>query len=125
MNDWLIQQGIGNPQMGLMLGLLLGLLLAVVSAWVASRLSGQAELGRLQPELDTLEAELQTGNLSDNGIGADGSNRAGVIGKQVDDVVQGAFVECRESHGDFEPAAAKAKPHRLHVAIESGAVGEF
>ncbi len=44
MNDWLIQQGIANPQMGLMLGLLLGLLLAVVSAWVASRRSGQAEL---------------------------------------------------------------------------------
>ncbi len=43
MNDWLIQQGIGNPQMGLMLGLLLGLLLAVVSAWVASRRSGRAE----------------------------------------------------------------------------------
>ena len=59
MNDWLIQQGIGNPQMGLMLGLLLGLLLAVVSAWVASRRSGQAELGRLQPELDALDVRLE------------------------------------------------------------------
>jgi len=59
MNDWLIQQGIANPQMGLMLGLLLGLLLAVVSAWVASRRSGQAELGRLQPEMDALDARLE------------------------------------------------------------------
>lgn len=59
MNDWLIQQGIGNPQMGLMLGLLLGLLLAVVSAWVASRRSGRAELGRLQPELDALVVRLE------------------------------------------------------------------
>ena len=59
MNDWLIQQGIGNPQMGLMLGLLLGLLLAVVSAWVASRRSGRAELGRLQPELDALDVRLE------------------------------------------------------------------
>jgi DNA recombination protein RmuC len=58
MNDWLIQQGIGNSQMGLMVGLLLGLLLAVVSAWVASRRSGQAELDRLRPELDALDARL-------------------------------------------------------------------
>jgi DNA recombination protein RmuC len=59
MNDWLIQQGIGNPQMGLMLGLLLGLLLAVVSAWVASRRSGQVEVDRLQPEIDALDARLE------------------------------------------------------------------
>jgi len=59
MNEWLIQQGIGNPQMGLMLGLLLGLLLAVVSAWVASRRSGQAELRRLQPALDALDVRLE------------------------------------------------------------------
>jgi len=59
MNDWLIQHGIGNPQMGLMLGLLLGLLLAVVSAWVASRRSSKAELSRLQPEIDALDARLE------------------------------------------------------------------
>jgi DNA recombination protein RmuC len=59
MNDWLIQQGIGNPQMGLMLGLLLGVLLAVVSAWVASRRSGQAEVGRLQPEIEALDVRLE------------------------------------------------------------------
>ena len=59
MNDWLIQQGIGNPQMGLMLGLLLGLLLAVGFAWIASRRSGQAESGRLQPEIEALEVRLE------------------------------------------------------------------
>jgi DNA recombination protein RmuC len=59
MNDWLIQQGIGNPQTGLMLGLLLGLLLAVVSAWIASRRGGQAGAGRLQPELEDREARLE------------------------------------------------------------------
>ena len=37
MNEWLIQQGIANPQMGLVLGLLLGLFAAVVIAWVLSR----------------------------------------------------------------------------------------
>ena len=64
MNDWLIQQGIGNPQMGLMLGLLLGLLLAVVSAWVASRRSGQAEVGRLQPEIEALDVRLEQAALA-------------------------------------------------------------
>ena len=59
MNDWLIQQGIGNPQMGLLVGMLLGLLLAIVSAWVASRRSGQTEVDRLQPEMDALEARLE------------------------------------------------------------------
>jgi hypothetical protein len=33
MNDWLIQQGITNPQMGLVLGLLIGLFAAVIVAW--------------------------------------------------------------------------------------------
>ena len=37
MNEWLIQQGITNPQIGLVLGLLIGLFAAVVIAWVFSR----------------------------------------------------------------------------------------
>jgi DNA recombination protein RmuC len=37
MNDWLIQQGITNPQMGLVLGLLIGLFAAVIVAWLFSR----------------------------------------------------------------------------------------
>ncbi len=37
MNDWLIQQGISNPQLGLVLGLLIGLFAAVIVAWQFSR----------------------------------------------------------------------------------------
>jgi DNA recombination protein RmuC len=37
MNDWLIQQGISNPQMGVVLGLVAGLFVAVIVAWVFSR----------------------------------------------------------------------------------------
>jgi len=59
MNDWLVQLGVGSPQIGLMLGLLLGLLLAVVSAWVASRRSSQAEAARLQPGIEALDVRLE------------------------------------------------------------------
>jgi DNA recombination protein RmuC len=68
MNEWLIAQGINNPQTGLIVGLLAGLLFAVALAWLLSRRSTQAETGRLQPEIDALEtrvAEL-TGALSDS-----------------------------------------------------------
>ena len=58
MNDWLIQQGIVNPQMGLIVGLLLGLLATVIFAWVASRRSSQSASLRLQPEIDDLEMRL-------------------------------------------------------------------
>ena len=37
MNDWLIQQGIGTPQMGLVLGLFIGLFAAVIVGWRSSR----------------------------------------------------------------------------------------
>jgi DNA recombination protein RmuC len=37
MNNWLIQQGITNPQIGLVLGLLIGLFAAVIVAWLFSR----------------------------------------------------------------------------------------
>jgi DNA recombination protein RmuC len=37
MNDWLLQQGISDPQMGLALGLLIGLFAAVIVAWRFSR----------------------------------------------------------------------------------------
>ena len=58
MNDWLIQQGIVNPQMGLTVGLLLGLLATVIIAWIASRRSSQSASLRLQPEIDELETRL-------------------------------------------------------------------
>lgn len=62
MNEWLLQQGIVNPQTGLMVGLLIGLLLAVIFAWLASRKSAQGVTTRLQPEIDRLEARLEKAN---------------------------------------------------------------
>ena len=59
MNDWLIQQGIVNPQMGLTVGLLLGLLATVIFAWIASRRASQSASLRLQPEIDELETRLE------------------------------------------------------------------
>jgi len=66
MNDWLIQQGIVNPQMGLTVGLLLGLLATVIFAWIASRRSSQSASLRLQPAIDELEMRLgeTAGNLA-------------------------------------------------------------
>jgi DNA recombination protein RmuC len=68
MNEWLIAQGINNPQTGLIVGLLAGLLFAVVLAWLLSRRSAQAVSGRLQPEIDALEARVAelTEALSDS-----------------------------------------------------------
>ena len=42
MNEWLIQQGIVNPQTGLVVGLLVGLLAAIALAWLVSRRSARA-----------------------------------------------------------------------------------
>jgi len=67
MNDWLIGQGIVNPQMGLFVGLLIGLLLTVIFAWIASRRSSQSVASQLEPEINELEARLDetTRNLAD------------------------------------------------------------
>jgi len=59
MNDWLIQQGIVSPQMGLIVGLLIGLLVTIIFAWVASRKGGQTVAARLRPEIDELETRLE------------------------------------------------------------------
>jgi len=59
MNEWLIGQGIGSPQVGLWAGLLLGLLLAVLAAWFASRRAMRAEQKRLQPAVEALQSRLQ------------------------------------------------------------------
>ncbi len=58
MNEWLIQQGINNPQTGLVLGLLVGLLIAVVLAWFTSKRSAGIQSDRLQPEITALESRL-------------------------------------------------------------------
>jgi DNA recombination protein RmuC len=59
MNEWLIQQGIGTPQAGLLLGLLAGLLVAVALAWLVARKSSAAGQARLQPRLEELESRLE------------------------------------------------------------------
>lgn len=59
MNEWLVQQGIGTPQAGLLLGLLVGLLVAVVLAWLVARRSSAAGQARLQPRLEELESRLE------------------------------------------------------------------
>ena len=42
MNEWLIQQGINNPQTGMLMGLLAGLLFAILLAWLVSRRGARA-----------------------------------------------------------------------------------
>jgi len=59
MNEWLIRQGIANPQMGLVFGLLIGLLLTVIFSWVASRRSAQAVTLQLQADIDQRAAHLE------------------------------------------------------------------
>ncbi|MEE4219267.1 MAG: DNA recombination protein RmuC [Xanthomonadales bacterium] len=58
MNEWLIQQGVANPQAGLVVGLLAGLVIAVLLAWLVSRKSSAAGQASLQPRIDELEAQL-------------------------------------------------------------------
>ena len=58
MNEWLIQQGVVNPQAGLVLGLLTGLLVAVLVAWLVSRKSLAAGQASLQPRIDELDSQL-------------------------------------------------------------------
>lgn len=58
MNEWLIQQGINNPQTGLVVGLLTGLVGAVLAAWLASRKSAAAVRADLSPRIGELEALL-------------------------------------------------------------------
>ncbi|MBT8053359.1 MAG: hypothetical protein KJN69_05650, partial [Gammaproteobacteria bacterium] len=43
MNEWLIQQGVANPQMGLFLGLGIGLFIMVIVAMLLSRRSAVLE----------------------------------------------------------------------------------
>jgi DNA recombination protein RmuC len=59
MNEWLIQQGITTPQLGLALGLLTGLLSTVVFAWTASRRSAGSVAARLEPELAAATEALE------------------------------------------------------------------
>jgi DNA recombination protein RmuC len=58
MNDWLIEQGVSTPQVGLWAGLLVGMLIAVALAWFMSRRSSLLEQHRLEPEIDLLESRV-------------------------------------------------------------------
>lgn len=66
MNDWLVSQGIVNPQMGVWVGLVLGLLLAMLMSWLFARRAGLAERARLEPELARQEQRLQELNSEIN-----------------------------------------------------------
>ncbi len=57
MNEWLIRQGVSNPQAGLLLGLLAGLLVAVLLAWWAARRSARKAEETWRPELQRLQSE--------------------------------------------------------------------
>ena len=64
MNEWLIQQGINNPQTGLVVGLLAGLVIAVLAAWLASRKSSAAVEAGLAPRIGELEVLLDEAKTS-------------------------------------------------------------
>jgi DNA recombination protein RmuC len=55
MNEWLIQQGINNPQTGMLVGLLIGSLFAILLAWLVSRRGARA-----LAESEQASAVLQT-----------------------------------------------------------------
>ncbi len=59
MNEWLTQLDINSVIMGLLAGLIIALIGAMVSARIARRKGAEAELERLQPLNETLEASLK------------------------------------------------------------------
>ena len=105
MNEWLIAQGIDNPQTALLIGLLLGLLLAIGLAWGLSRRAARAETDRLQPEIDALESEL-TGV---NGALADARQQSAVLQTRLED---------REAHHREQLQKLEAAEKRLAENFE-------
>jgi DNA recombination protein RmuC len=105
MNDWLIQQGIDNPQTALLLGLLVGLLIAVALAWLMSRRAARAESERLQPEIDDLEVRLD--EAAD--ALADARQDAAVLQTRLDD---------REAHYREQVEKLEAAEKRLAENFE-------
>ncbi len=59
MNEWLTQLDINSVIMGLLAGLIIALIGAMVTARIARRKGAEAELERLQPLNETLEASLK------------------------------------------------------------------
>ena len=64
MNEWLIRQGVDQPQTALVIGLLVGLVLAVLIAWAAARRAARLQRELVQPELDALTARLDEGRAA-------------------------------------------------------------
>ena len=105
MNEWLIRQGIDNPQTALLLGLLVGLLIAVALAWWMSRRGARAESERLQPEIDQLEARL------DEAAGA-------LAGARQDAAVLQTRLDDREAHYREQVEKLEAAEKRLAENFE-------
>ena len=59
LNDWLAQLDINSVIMGLLVGLIVALISAMITAKVARRKGAEAEIQRLQPLNDELEAGLE------------------------------------------------------------------
>ena len=63
MNEWLIRQGVEQPQTALVIGLLVGLLVgvftAVVAAWVAARRGARAQQQAIVLETRLADREQQ------------------------------------------------------------------
>ena len=85
MNDWLMQQGISTPQLGLALGLLVGLLMTLALAWFASRRGSRTAAEPLEREIDALQQSLH-------------ETRAALAGAEQASAVLEARGEDRERH---------------------------
>ncbi len=85
MNDWLMQQGISTPQLGLALGLLVGLLMTLALAWFASRRGSRTAAEPLEREIDAFQQSLD-------------ETRAALAGAEQASAVLEARGEDREQH---------------------------
>ncbi|MCW8871941.1 MAG: DNA recombination protein RmuC [Xanthomonadales bacterium] len=108
MNEWLVRQGISNPQTALMIGLLLGVLLAVISAWAASRRAARRQQERLQPEIDALAARLDEAR----GALAAAEQQGAVLETRIADRDQ----HYREQIGKLEEAEKRLAEHFERLA---------
>jgi len=105
MNEWLVQQGINNPQTGVLLGLLAGLLIAIALAWLVSRRSTLAETDRLQPEIEQLEQGLAEAT-------------AALAASEQDSAVLRTRLSDRENHYREQVAKLEAAEQRLAENFE-------
>ncbi|MDT8322363.1 MAG: DNA recombination protein RmuC [Xanthomonadales bacterium] len=105
MNEWLMAQGVSNPQAGLVLGLLLGLLIGLILAVGVSRRSARAEAERLRPEIEALEGLLAEARAAQ----VDSAQRAAVLEARTAD---------REQHHREQVEKLEAAEQRLAENFE-------